>query len=296
MQSLYRIEMDFRSDWSNYQMKELKRMGYEIGSLDTNEISLKYFNLLKRYISSVPRKIHFAQNFECPKSLKEGFNVLIRKIKHGEEINPNLSRNLKKIDYKDMLLNDWGIHHLHLGVEIDDDGFVNRDRKKTDSNYVLFVRFTDSDAYLIKIGKHGEWGDDSLVQLIHDSWPDTIESCKINGISTRKINNKQRQEARKAGSLTAISVEDGTVYYPIGMGYTTAGTSIEALKSSDGMLDLIDSFEDSIKENINHIIKTFKKAELQIHEELKFILQFENEELYAREVNSNGIVLMNSIE
>ena len=153
---MYNIEMNFKGDWSKYQMNELKRIGYDVSSLDEKEINLKYYNLARRYVSAVPRKINYARNFICPKILQDKFATLIQKIEKGVEISSHLSRNIKNIDFQDMTLNEWGIQHLHLGTEIDDDGFVNRNKKNKVNNYILFVRFTDTDAYVIKMGKHGE--------------------------------------------------------------------------------------------------------------------------------------------
>ena len=56
------------------------------------------------------------------------------KIRKGEDLT-HLSKRITDLDYNDALLNDCGIHHLHLGIDVDDSGFDTR------IGPLLFVHF-----------------------------------------------------------------------------------------------------------------------------------------------------------
>ena len=80
----------------------------------------------RRFVPAAPRKFHSPKHFTCPTDQQHGLKALRAKIERGDDINENLSRNLRYADYNDLLLWDWDIHHFHLGVVVDEQGFVTR--------------------------------------------------------------------------------------------------------------------------------------------------------------------------
>lgn len=66
----------------------------------------------------------------------------------GERLFDRPSRCLTGREDRDLMVADWGIHHLHLSSEIDSDGFVKR------GGDLLFAAFGADDAYLIGIYQH----------------------------------------------------------------------------------------------------------------------------------------------
>ena len=84
-------------------------------------------------------------------------NDIVRAIEAGEDLTPRLSRGVKTAyepkpmrDKRlhrrrdlDLLIADWGVHHLHLGTTVCADGFVER------GDDLLFAAFGDDTAYLL---------------------------------------------------------------------------------------------------------------------------------------------------
>ena len=80
----------------------------------------------------------------------------------------NARGDLKTRRDLDLLIADWGIHHLHLSPE--------RDGRRTGD--LLFAVFRPDDAYLLQILPHGNWAELSLLETIVRNWPD---GALING-------------------------------------------------------------------------------------------------------------------
>lgn len=60
----YEINMDFYKDWIDYLRKGLKEAGYTPAE-DPEEVSIQYFNFLRRLIPVRPRKVYIAKEFLC---------------------------------------------------------------------------------------------------------------------------------------------------------------------------------------------------------------------------------------
>ena len=98
--------------------KKLKELKYEEqikNEDDVDKLCLLYMNLSRRLVKPVPRKILKSKEFKCPKHLEINLQDLENRIKIGDDLTPFLSRQLKKIEFPDAMLNEWGIYHLHLG-------------------------------------------------------------------------------------------------------------------------------------------------------------------------------------
>lgn len=53
----------------------------------------------------------------CPSELQFGLDLVMTNIEQGVDLGPYLSKKIADLDYDDDLLNDWGVHHLHLGTK-----------------------------------------------------------------------------------------------------------------------------------------------------------------------------------
>ena len=142
-----------------------------------------YFNWLHRLVPARPRQIHrsrslLANPLAADPVHRQGLDQLIEKIENGTDIAPHLSRGilcgfkpkdptkpkalLKRPDL-DLLLNDWGIHHLHISTKLDKDGFVER-RPSHPPRPLLFGIFRPDAAYLIDLMQHGDWTHTHLLE------------------------------------------------------------------------------------------------------------------------------------
>ncbi|WP_336634904.1 hypothetical protein [Lysinibacillus fusiformis] len=265
------LKMDFLSDWIEHLTQQLFSLGYTPDE-SPNKISIQYFNLLKRGVTLTPRRIYFSKEFSCPEGYKEGLRILIHKIEKGESLAAHLSKNINKLEYKDPLLNDWNIHHLHLGTEADKTGFIKR------TGPLLFVRFEREEAYFLNTFNHGSWNDLDIVRIIHNNWPQIIDRYRIDAVCSSPAikTNEQVKEVRKMRSVGFIEPYPGVVYMPIGMGMTTSGHSIEVVRISDFYYDHIKGLEDIVREEFATIVETSENKGIKIISDLKFQLIFKN--------------------
>jgi hypothetical protein len=98
--------------------------------------------------------------------LQPGIDLVGSKIELGIDLRPHISRKIVDLHFDDDLLNEWDIHHLHLGTTLDANGFVKR------TGPVLFVRFDRQNAYFINVLGHGSWTNQDMIRIIHRKWPE----------------------------------------------------------------------------------------------------------------------------
>jgi hypothetical protein len=283
---MYKAKINFEEDWTNIQKEELRKFGFSIPTnMDKQQISISYFNLLHRLIDARPRKVYISKELKCPKKHKMGFDALVKKIEKGIDLTPHISTNILDLNYKDGLLNDWGIYHLHLGTQYDDKGFVNR------TGSLLFARFTKKEAYLLKIMPHKKWGNRDLIKIIHNNWPETIQHFRINLLEiSPNPSDREIIKFRDNGLMYSVKLDDGTIYAPVGLGYATDGTSILVSRRSDETFNAIKEYEKYINENLMDIVSQFKNDGLKIKPTLVFELKYRDGFFYAVEKNSGGYV------
>jgi len=214
-----------------------------------------------RRITSVKRKIYISKKLnDISSHLEKAFREICDNITNGRELLKFQSRFLKKSNFDDKMLADWGIQHLHLETTIESDGYVKR------SNELLFIRFTEKEAYLIGIYEHGDWSDTEIMETIHVEWPESIESFKMHNIIAleNNISTVERQTLRSIGVNTPIQISDGTVYMGPGMGLTTAGTPAITTMKAQGFLRYLHRGFDTIKQKIDNILPGYEGGKITI--------------------------------
>ena len=209
------------TDWVDLVKSDLETKGYSFSSDDNDKISIQYFNYLKRTIPNKPRSILKSDIFSCPSELTAGLELLESKIISGQNLFPNLSRKLKRLDEIDYLLYDWGIFHLHLGTTIESDGYISR------TGPLLFAFFDDQNFYFLNVMLHGSWSRQEMLRTIHRNWPYTIEKYMIKnkdvvGLS-HNATDEEIEKLRKAHINVLIEVEPRIIYITPGGGFVASG-------------------------------------------------------------------------
>lgn len=119
-------------------LNELKEKGL-------NDILINYLHWKTRLIPTRIRRVHLAPEVTSDKrwkSLRQGINGLLDKVRKGIDISPHLSMRAHKDGYtplqrvkdgladswddKDQLLNTKGFHHFHLSMNIQNSGLSER--------------------------------------------------------------------------------------------------------------------------------------------------------------------------
>ncbi|WP_411342562.1 hypothetical protein ACE3MZ_12840 [Paenibacillus sp. WLX1005] len=123
------------------------------------------------------------------------------------------------MEFKDRLLNHWGIHHLHISSK---PGNVEGYNKQKHSE-LLYIRFVEDQAYLLQILDHTAFTDYDLIKIIHNNWPQTIDNHRAHGISGEKYSKDQLKEFRTSNINTLITIDEDNIYFSLGNGVTMSG-------------------------------------------------------------------------
>lgn len=239
------VIINFRADFKAYLLSQLIRQGYQIDpDKSLSDVAYTYFNLWRRTITPRSRIVHESSVFYCPPEYADAYQILKIKLIKGEDVSSYLSKKLLDPNYNDHLLNDFGIHHLHLGDKLDRHGFISR------TNSLLFAYVMNENCFCINIFSHAAWCDKEIVNILHNDWPEIFTFYRINGIQAGDFDDENgRPMLRKCGVQMPIRFGD-KLYLPLGGGITTAGTSIIATQYVLKYLCLIQNLEKYVRINM----------------------------------------------
>lgn len=236
------IDMDLHQDVDNYYYNKLASIGFI--STRSKNYAYEYFKYLHKLLPIRKRKIIKAKEFSCPEACVKALKSIENDILLGRNLNIYLSKNILDPSSNDGLLNDWGIHHLHLSERSTvQNGFVTR------SDYQLFIFFTDDTAYLLQIYPHKKkhlYSTQALIKIVHQNWPELISRYHYDGAFSIEpiLNDAEYAKVRKANGLVLIETEKNYVYFPPGGGYASDGSSISVVSYVDFMLNRLTDAED----------------------------------------------------
>ncbi len=243
-----KLKADFVSDWLS-SLKDIleNAWGYNIDGIKDEELPYIYFNAEKKRPRLRRRNVILADTFECPTDLQAGWDRLKDLIETGRDITPHLSKSVIRPNDRDSMLDDWGVHHFHLGEELEK-GFVKR------TGPLLFALITNNAFYAIGVYHHGAWANLDIIETIHRNWPSAISKFRINGLtSTGNITEQQRLALRAKQGNTFTIVSDGTTYAPIGGGVVSAGYNIQAIIKTDMEKAKLESLQEWLDSQLNEI-------------------------------------------
>lgn len=231
----------------------------ELVSMDLNSLLTVWFSYRDRLVEPRPRAIHKSTEL-TNRSLSPGDAAGLASVEAelaaGTDISPRLSRqtatqyvpssergSLRSRRDLDLLMSDWGIHHLHLSPTLDGGRTQN----------LLFLIVYSNDAFLIDILDHGHWTDVGLIEVVVRNWPTLMPV--VTGVQlAQPISNSDRKRLREGGVAVLVEV-DGKIVFPRGM--TTAGTAIASTVRADGVArslvlqrSLILQDEDSLNQQV----------------------------------------------
>jgi hypothetical protein len=244
------LATQFEADLRSQVLSELPHDAKDRGSLDrlpTGNLLIRYFNWLRRLVPQCPRQLLVSTELAAsPKRLDhvQGFDLLSRTIAAGGDLTPYLSRGvligwklnpgkpLKAQRDLDLLVSDWGVHHLHLGTTLESDGFIAR------ADDLLFAVFTPNSAYALDILPHGSWHKRHLLEVIARNWPGSGLLHELKGVAMeRPLGEAQSKQLRQGGVSSPVEI-DGRTYFPKGF-LSMAGTSLWATDQSNQIMHAI---------------------------------------------------------
>ena len=226
-----RVKINILRDVVEIFRDQLVQVGYSAkdvyGIADDEELLTAYYNATRRIVGAWPRTVHRASGFVVPKDPDQAraLSTIEQKLQKGESVLPYLSRKIRDLSYNDLLFNDWGIHHFHLGTNIEEDSFVNR------TGPLLYIVFGDAidfygkgntDAHLLAVMDHNDFATQELVEILHENWPELPQFDMPGG---DRLSDADIQRLRNLHTNYCLRLRDGKSCFAPGGGITGAGTS-----------------------------------------------------------------------
>jgi hypothetical protein len=237
------------------------------------ELLALYHNWRRRRIAAQPRQVMRSNEFvrnPVARERSDTIEQIVRDIEYGSDLTKYLSRRVRfgfalprksdkkdlyNLQYLDLLLNEWEIHHLHISTTLEADGFVEWGYP------LLFAIFRPSRAYLIEVKTHDDFADDTLVRIAIENWPTDelfLELMGIGGVRNGSPHsNEDRKKMRSAGVSSFIQIGD-RVFVPPG-GISTAGTSSLASLWSMSVMRTLKQFEEDVQKDPSQIVALIRQ-------------------------------------
>ena len=177
--------------------------------------------------------------------------------------------------FLDMLLNDWGIHHLHISSVVEADGFVKRD------DHLLLVSFKPDAAYLIDVMVHRDmtdhkWVRHHLLEVLASEWPHegVIYEMKTPA-APNQLTETQRANLRGNHYNTAFSF-GGRTFVPRGL-MMANGTTMEAWLYARALLNRVGEVEKTLTETPRGCAAVFERYNSTLPDEPEFAFGIGND-------------------
>ncbi|UDM62848.1 hypothetical protein KIJ96_06305 [Pseudoalteromonas piscicida] len=213
-----------------------------IAHYDLKNLLIHFFSVHERLVPINKWNVHISSKLTSEPKIKD----IVSKLSNGENINNLLSNRVRKTDqakFADLLLSEWGIHHFHF--------------QEHRSSELLFIFFTDADAYVIDILEHEKrdgsivtWTNTDLIQTMHDNWPELMKQYvyKVES-TTQALSIEERRALRSRSSFTTVVVDDGTEYFPMGGGFTSSRHSVLAVSKANYFIGEVERQQLNITQN-----------------------------------------------
>lgn len=248
------ISIDFRADLLAHIDAQLKELDYSpkvAGDARRKPAQYLMFllRLLRRIPAAQPRRVVQAREFAVPPAHVAGYQTLARAIESGTPLRPWLSTLVRKLNGRDELLDDWGIHHFHLGIASHEKraAFVAR------TDEVPFAVVRPDAVYFLTATSHDPetaplvWTQTELVDIVHCNWPALIKTPGMPShgrVLTAEDHARFRERRVNAG----VTVSDGTVYYPPGGGIMSNGDGATDYVYQMQLLRQLDDLEAAVQQ------------------------------------------------
>lgn len=236
------------------------------------DLLIIYFNWLNRHLAVTPRRVHQSRELKKTRlglssERQDALKKIVKDIRHGKNLTRYLSKRvvhayvaqhqrpsgLKDRRDLDLLLNAWGVHHMHVSKVVGPNGFVTR------SGSLLFAAFTASDAYLIDVMTHRDFHRRHILEVMAKTWPDAglVLGSLAGARLTQQHSEEEEKELREAG-VSLLEEVDGRVVMPRDT-VTTAGTSMQATRRTNDVMHKVDEIERQLSADPHFLEAQFKE-------------------------------------
>lgn len=245
------VRLDFQGDFRIITEQALARMGAALDPVDAANAVYLLFANARRRIEARPYRVDEANDLVCPAHLAAGYAELKSELERGIDVIGRLSRTTKDdAAYEDMMFNDWGVQHFHLGIR-DLQGNVPR------TDPILFAVVRDDVVHCIGFFEHRAraWAKIQVLESLQRNWPYLMEHARYKGgMASQNYSDEERARLRKLGGNVSNTI-NGVVYGAVGGGYTAAKTSMAAHWEADRAIIAVSDYEKHVRENVAAYVK-----------------------------------------
>jgi hypothetical protein len=252
-------ELNLENDLTLEIQKLAKQIGFKISfNQDFEKIVLDYLTVRTKLIDEKNRKVLVSQAliieiFTGEK--KNEINHIIKLAQNSGNLNMFLSKRVLQTNFHDHLQNEWKIFHFHLSLQKDKkSNFVKQ------VNSLLFAYVDDNHIAFLGTDTHKEgiFGDMKWVEILHDNFPEIIESYKDKSDIVDiypKVNSVERQQLWNYGYTLGMTKIRNTIYQNPGIGRTTSGHSMEVSSTTIDIMRWINELNKQLSESKNELCK-----------------------------------------
>lgn len=214
--------------------EQLLKAGFKLPKNTHHDYLELLMNMNKRIIEPRKRRVHFHSSLRIPSENAKGFFLLVDNMKLGLNINRYQSHQLERTDFHDGFLNDFGLHHFHLGESTQGTGRHKKYIVRTKNE--VFAKVETDDIYILGIFGHNKgkknfiFTDESLLQLLYDEWPHLLKPYILNRVTGTKYTAEERYNLRNNRANVFITLNDGKVIMSPGGGYMSNGLSADVYR------------------------------------------------------------------
>lgn len=291
------LNIEFISNIENDSKKAfrsfLNEQGVRISDADTSNVGIQYFQFFERVISPRPRNVYISRELSDSKEtldedIKEGLEQLIKSIEKGDPLQPYQSKSILKGGVNDGIFSHWDIHHLHLGLTLEDDEFMSR------TGLLLYLIVHTDVTYLLDVREHYEWENKDFLNIAYKNWPEIYEKSDINMVNPTLSNNKEYIKKLRKNDINAVFfvTDCGSVILPTGLklGVTTAGNSLTSRLNFQEYYRYMKESEKRFENKIRDMISTqtdIPEEITKVEVRLEYTVDFDMKNLLNPVINCN---------
>jgi hypothetical protein len=273
------INSHFLDDLRQMLCERLQGHGYTVESaLSTEALLHNWMKIQRRHIEPKKRQVFWSTELRArlsiaPMWLTQALVRIEKAVEAGDQLAPFLSRDLPKsraFKKNDGMLDDFGIHHFHMGEGFEKNGLV------AGRSELLYAVVTDEAVHFIEMFEHASFWDEESFRIAQRNWPQLYQRLRLPMEPSRSgshITAEQRKTLRGKSGNAPVAADDGTLFLSPGGGTNTAGFSMWIVRDADVLLDRLQQIERDCRVNVNllvdEIVTKTQKAPAKLH--LRFI-------------------------
>jgi len=188
-------------------------------ALDVHEQTWRFLNWQSRLVHPHARQVNRANGFDSLPAVeanKSAVQELLARLARGDDVRTHLSQDVE-CGYSmhapgqkggpdfDLLLSEWGIHHLHLNQ------LSVKSGSRLKSKDLLYAILGRGVVFALAVGPHRAWASTRLIEAAVRSWPNQRLYSPLSISPGRDWSETERKRLRAAG-VTSTPVADNQAW------------------------------------------------------------------------------------